>query len=949
MAYRERSFMRLFAQLQVLLVCLVCAGCGDSASTSDAGVGDAGADVAAPAEGGVDQVIDAGRCGPCPCPPGYSCSGGICQDGQQALVPYDLAALRADPSLDVHVRYTAPGGVAQQLAVVGYELACPAARVGWAGEGAYVAELRDDDPWWASAPLALSRSRDYADVKAEGSSASVMAQSYQDMGWGLWQNAIGASSPAQIARRQAFVDAGVLLLGYLEGTGNLFVFLASIDDPPQTMPNTDVTATRFTHWSWGAWGSTFPADQQAIWIGPHTYYDAPSYAGAYTYQHPTFGDAVRPTDPAGQPITPSAAAAADPRQHDLYRQCGATDINGEPHLDLSLQGSRKVDGLPGVVAIDGKSYSILGLARDPACKTWRRYHDVSLRYAVAQGTRGCWMDNVSLWDAFGLVPADAAFGAHTNAGFEAFLVGRAPAGFLARSDLPQHLGAMNARCIVKWKARTGFGDDVGAAGPCSAAIDVKHGGLMDPRWDGDLAWGAYLAYTAELHVEHYQAMQKTLDALDPEFLWGVNDLPNYGAPVGERVAPSMNLSELALGPHILTGGTRTPPEGSLAPLYDLAGAFDRAQFQSVWLYVDEAGLADSPGLHRALAAEALAYDTFLMPSADDPRAPGTTASAGAINAWLSPHAKELEGRRPWAAVGIVFSADSWLRAFRPGGLPSVSVPDGEGGSRSVRDFSHQHAFSGWHLVLHRQQVQAQPLLAGRLKPGDLDGYELVVLPDVQVLSSALRDDVLSPWVNAGGTLIVTGASGRYQGREALYEPWSSAGAGIAPPVGLAALTGIADLSTQTAVTARKVGKGTIVIVPGTPGADAWLGRGSNKIDAVVRDLETNGVLPRRVLVAPPATHALVRLHTDAARGRLFVDLVNRDWDATSGTLKPVGAQPLTVQLPTWLQGVPLAVRTAAQRGKVVSKPGADPLTSLALSVGGLKDIVTVVIEARPGS
>ncbi|MBW2523533.1 MAG: hypothetical protein JRI23_05135 [Deltaproteobacteria bacterium] len=916
-----------------------CSGCSDD--TEPIGATGDGAGGGAGLAGGSGGSTVGQPCGSCTCDPGSSCESGVCQDGSVAWIPYDLAEMRGDSSLDVHVTFTAPGGTPEALAATGVRLDCPSVQVAWRGEGTYSTDERDDDPWWATAPLALSRSRDYADVAAEGSSASLLTQTYQDMGWGLWQNAIGNASTAQQSRRQAFIDAGLPVLGYLEGTGNLFVFLAAIDDPPQTIGTTDVTATRYTHWSWGNWSGAFPATMDAIWMGPHVYYGAPAYAEPYTKNHSTYGDAVAVTDPDGNPVTSPPGADADPRLHGLYRQCGATDINGEPHLDLSLQAGRDVTGLEGVVTIGGNDYSIMGLARDPACPTWLRYHEVSLSYAVDQGTVGCWMDNVSLWDAFGLVPADAAFGAHANARFESFVTVHAPTGFLSRSGLEQHLGAMNARCIVKWKARTGFGDDVGSAGLCSDPIAMSHPGLMDPRWDADLAWGAYLAHTAQIHVDHYDGMQQVLDALDPDFLWGVNDLPNYGTPVGESIPPAMNLSELALGPHILFGGTRVPPEGSLAPMFDVAGAFDRSQFQTVWLYVDEPGLEESGELHRALSAEALAYDTFLMPSADDARAPGTTASAGALNAWLLPHAAELEGRRPWTAVGVVFSADSWLRAFRPGGVESITIPDPPG-TRQVRNFSHQHDFAGWHLVLGKRNVQAQPLLAGRLEPGSLDELELVVLPDVQAISQHLRDGILRPWVEAGGVLVISGRTGRYRGRDAMLEPWATDGGSA--PIGTEPLTGIVDLDGVSQITAVTVGSGTVVVVPGTPAADAWLGRGYGAIDTTIAWLETQDLLPQRVLSAPAGPEVLVRLHEDRWRGRLFVDLVSRAYDPSSDQLAAAGPQQVTVALPTWLHGLSLDVRTAASRGTATAEvaPEGDEMT---IAVDAVADIVTVIVEA----
>jgi len=353
--------------------------------------------------------------------------------------------------------------------------------------------------------------------------------------------------------------------------------------------------------------------------------------------------------------------------------------------------------------------------------------------------------------------------------------------------------------------------------------------------------------------------------------------------------------------------------------------------------VDEAGFEDSAELHRALAAEALSYDTFLMPAADDPRAPGTTASAGSINAWLVEHAQELEGRRPWSRVGLVYSPDSWLRSFRPGGVPSVSIPDGAG-TRLTTNFSHLHAFAGWHFALRRHRHQAQPLLAGRLQPGELDAFEVVVLPDLQVLPQALRDDVIEPWVRSGGTLVISGRTGRYRGRSEMYEPWSTGGA----PTGTVPLTSIADLDQVSAITEVALGAGLVVVIPDAPGADAWLGRGFAAIDAAIAYLGSAGALVSAVASPPQDANVDVRLHVDMARGRLFIDLVNRNWSQGSDSLTAVGPQSLTVALPAWLSGQSLTARTAAARGTAVLAvlDGA-----VEVDVSAVEDVVTVVVES----
>ena len=869
----------------------------------------------------------------------FTCSGelgamkGHCTDGISVLVPYEVSTLRNDPALDPHATFEGT-----PIDVIGAWPQLGMLEVKWLGVGNYRIDLRDTDPWWATEPLLLSRSRELTDVQAEGASATVMSQTYQDMGWSLWQNAIRNNLPQQVTRRQAFIDAGVPILGYLEGTGNLLVFLAAIDQPPELIPGTDVTQTPFIHWNWGDWGGgPLPAGLELLWIGPHTYYNAPSYAEPYTRNHPIYGDTVTPTAADGTPI--STAGTGDPRTYEFYRRCAATDINGEPALsDLSWQDGRDVTGLPGVVTIEGTDYSLLGFARDLACPTWLRYTEITLRYAIDNGTTGSWMDNVSMWDAWGLVPAGNAFGEHAIAGFENWLSKKASADFMQRSSLevPAGWNMMNMRCIIKEIARTGFGENLDAAGECDKPIALNHTGLMDPRWDTNLAWGAWVAYHSDLHIRYYHQMREMLDGLDPDFLWGVNDLPHYGAIVGESVPPSMNLGEQFIGFSIIAGGVTLPPTGTVAPLYDVAGRFDQAQFQTTWLYVDDVTRQESAELHRALAAEALAYDTFLMPSATDPRAPGTTASARKIHSWLLPHARELEGRQLWSRTAIVFSADTWLRTFRPGGLPNTGSMF-EGANRKVRNLGHLYEVAGWHRTLEERSHNVQPLLAGRITADSLAEIDLLLLPDVQVLPQRLRDSIIDPWVQAGGTLVVSGNTGRYRGRDELYDLWSANGA----PTALSRLTGISDLSTVSTITEFAVGAGRVFIIPERPGADAWLGLGTRALHAAIAALQNAGALDGPVVSPPTGTNVTARVHVDVPRGRTFIDFVNRNYDAAGDQLPTAAVSRTTIKLPAWMQGTPLLIRTAANRGSATVSIDDDQAT---VTVEDLDDIVTVILE-----
>lgn len=60
---------------------------------------------------------------------------------------------------------------------------------------------------------------------------------------------------------------------------------------------------------------------------------------------------------------------------------------------------------------------------------------------------------------------------------------------------------------------------------------------------------------------------------------------------------------------------------------------------------------------------------------------------------------------------------------------------------------------------------------------------------------------------------------------------------------------------------------------------------------------------------------------------------------------PLGAQSLRVALPSWLRGLPVTARTAAERGQVTASVTAQG-DAIELAVDAVADIVTIIIEAR---
>ena len=109
-------------------------------------------------------------------------------------------------------------------------------------------------------------------------------------------------------------------------------------------------------------------------------------------------------------------------------------------------------------------------------------------------------------------------------------------------------------------------------------------------------------------------------------------------------------------------------------------------------------------------------------------------------------AREHFGRRvPLARTGIYYSSSSLLAFMTPGGFVDFNRRP------------HQFGYYGWATALHDLHEPYVPVPEWRVTPETLSGLDRLIVPDAAVIAEE-EIAVLREWVDAGGTLLVTGDS-----------------------------------------------------------------------------------------------------------------------------------------------------------------------------------------------
>jgi autotransporter-associated beta strand protein len=777
--------------------------------------------------------------------------------------------------------------------------------------------------WWDDYPMIIEAGDNVASVQGNNGTCGF---GIGDPSCGMYFQKLTSSwySPSQLH------NVGCKYISYFETFGESTCIILQLGP---TNPEGDSSAYRFWY-SWSALDSNGGAFR---WAGPQNYFDAEDFCGPYTRLHPLYGGGGRAmTYPDG-----SAATGyfnndnTDFRKSRVLDAGSSKDILGGIKCQLNYQddvaGNPLRSGGLLQVTVAGQSHLVGGatIGKDTACPMWIDLQRSTVLYSV--GTKqidGIWTDNFSPWDNFGYTAVKAAFGDWSVARFRTYL---------SANFTTAQLTAMGVSNVTTFDVRTALRAKLTALGGTDTNLD--DGKWNDASWLNDSLWRAYKIFKRQVGTE---ALTNFYNASkDAAALMGVSDFAVMGNDV-----PVFNLgycrgtldvvsTELSPGWHMGTSsrGFMMPPVGRFAQTYKLGREHANSRLLNVWMYPDSA-YKENPGAINTIYAEMLANQTLPM---IHPGNAGTTQSA-TINGGLTRFVKNsrgtFAGRDSLTDVGIYYSTSSILAYMTPAGFLDMD------------NQPHTGAYNGWGTALGNLHYQYRPIPEWKLTADALSKLRVLVIPNAEVLDSADVTNIITPWVNAGGRLIVTGSSGARKGESGNFDTYTN--------LSLNGLTGVKKMSTAPDFKLSTVVSGTVYFIKANIGlayfnASTAIDRAnliSGFSDAMNLVLGTYKTLVYPVTTIPDTVGINV-YETPAAR-RLFIDVNNYDVNLATDVVTPTPATTFTVTAPSWLAAdsignirVRVLSPTLPAPTVTVTKSGADRIQ---VDLGAVTNYASIVVS-----
>lgn len=788
---------------------------------------------------------------------------------------------------------------------------------------ALTATAAASDDWWNHFPRIVQT--DSLSTANSHHSDIAFIGALRDPGWGIYGQRV-TFLPWELDQ---FQHAGFRNIGYFETFGQSMTFIAEFGPG-----GGDFTPVTHIFWNWQLY-----AGGPIGWIGVHNYFDDTDFAQPYTRTHPRYS---------GPPMYyPDGALAGgfdgdpnDPRNNRVYDAGCAKTILGDVALTYGYnpvvnaidpntgQPAGPLDGLLYVPA-DDQYAGLISFNKDPACPYWNDFTYASTLAVADEGLDGMWTDNYSAWDGQNIRPVLAAFGDWSVARFR---------DHLAANFTPAELTAMGVTDVATFDVRAALMNQMTAWGGNPYNLDDFR--WSDARWLDHPLWHAYLIFkrqSGEEALQDYYTAAKTAAAVagNDAFLVCGNDIPVFSLG-WVRGALDMVSTEVSAGWNLCSGprGFMIPPVGRMAPFYKLAREHARSRFVNVWLYTDgyETELAQT-GVSTTMYYEMLASHTLPMfyPLSANPTVAGSWAGNTAFFDFVEQAAPTFGERVPIEDIGVYYSSSSVLARMTPGGtLDHANQP-------------HQFATWGWMTALGELHHQYRPIPEWKLDAETLAGLRLLIIPASEVFETAPVSDVLLPWIEAGGRLIVTNVSGRRDG-EAGNFAIHAGGYALAP------LTGITDIVGAPATQTQDIGAGRVHYIRDSIGhtffnasttRPALLGHFASALDIALANTGPDLVTPGAGVTA----NVGIALHEDVARQRLFIDVNNFDVDAASDTITPTAPLTFTVQAPAWL--APCAVQASVISPDVPTPTANASMTmpgELTITLGPVTYFASVMVE-----
>ncbi len=736
-------------------------------------------------------------------------------------------------------------------------------------------------PWWDDYPY-TTQSHDVATVLQVGGN-SALTGGVDDPTWGIEAARVRARWLAPLV--EPLRPRQIRILTWVETFGTTHSYVAAFEPKPggglvghESDP--DLAKPGLNHWSWQLFK---PSDDTVVrWLGLESYFDDEPVARPWTRTHPRYG-----CPPRTYPDGTLATGSSDPERPDtarIFDAGGSKNIQGDLDIDYGFNAKVAEAGVTAhlipVPGRDGVRYSgQFSVGKDAACPVWIDYAKASARQLADFGVEGLWADNFSAWDSLGSTPVDRAFGDWSVAGFSGYLRTQG----VTLGDDPN----VSIRTYLRQKLRALGGDDTNLRDP--------H--WRDEAWLADPIWRRYLCYKQGVGQAALQRFHDVFHAAAREagiedFGIQGNDIPIYSLGMPRPSSLEMVSTEFGPGWNLFCGprGLGLPPDGRIAPVIRTARVHAKSRFVQVWYYLD-AGYEDRRGddaLFKRVAYEMLANNATIQCHPGNPRVAGSVAAHAEVSAFVNQQRQLWGDRVPWAKIAVVYSADSQLAELTPGGM--------------VHFDAQRHVFDllGWGTWLAERHLPYDVVAEWDLTSEKLAGYRTLLLPTVTAMGAEVCSQVLRPWIEAGGTLILSGPCGEGHDVDGMLErPDEPRAAFESSAVGRHR-----PRRQHAAELDRQVGRGgcssalariRLLSAQARRGATRRLGR------------RPRVVLAGRLVRRRPATHDQA-CHVSPARSMLFVELAK---------LADEPVEPLTI-----------ALRAPGQSALTaeLQRPGREPVT-----------------------
>jgi len=516
-----------------------------------------------------------------------------------------------------------------------------------------------------------------------------------------------------------------------------------------------------THWGWEHRGPHINNHVNTVaWCG------MPAFINNAPWQSPYILDNYPEVDAPTYPDGRSALGYKDgylvdgmilPDHALLWDACGAKDLNGSYHEEgfAMIKDSIDADNYSrdAVVMADGTiKYAIGDFAygKDENSPFWLQYARLAVRTFIGQGATSFWVDNYIGWDTLGNNPLEKAFGDWSVYKFN-------------KEFVPAHpeLGITDPNFNITDYLRNKF-DEIYPDGD-NMNISWNNGGWKLNAWEDDAVWRAYLAFKSDSihsYAQGFYAMVKEEAVKAGKNPDDINVSGNDFCYMHSAVPDGKILDTVATeyGPefNVVAGFNYDgfPPRGRMGGVFALLPHVGVSNHASFWYYGGE--MTNSTVAGMAVGYQAMAYNHTINSGDENSLIIGTDKSARDVNRMITNMRNVFDNRELYSDIGIYYSSNSEYVQLAPGGYV-----DGSNITATV-------GYAGWAYAFESLHIPFKTIVEFKLAEL-IDTVSVLIMPGTRCIDIADIDTYIKPFLDNGGTLIVTGEkAGLYETKKNIF-------------------------------------------------------------------------------------------------------------------------------------------------------------------------------------